>query len=185
MGSSKTLVQVAEVKRSRPLRPKRRKRQQQRDTPSGTVLVLGAAASRSVSYAHTGDIQSPLDYDFFDLLQRLSPNKVDVGAVDRVLSAVRLYAPQHRRSMEKAFYTLHLRSYLSEKLGVNGVESDRAMIRDFACAIQALLRAAHGKKVCCYHSQILNNFHETDAVISFNYDLVAERAIRKAAETRQ
>jgi hypothetical protein len=35
------------------------------------TLVLGAGASRGVSYAHQGRIPSPLDGDFFDLLQRL------------------------------------------------------------------------------------------------------------------
>jgi hypothetical protein len=37
-----------------------------------TMLVLGAGASRAVSYAHQGEMLSPLDSDFFDLLQRLA-----------------------------------------------------------------------------------------------------------------
>jgi CHASE2 domain-containing sensor protein len=39
------------------------------------ALVLGAGASRAVSYAHLGQVPSPLDSDFFDLLQRLNPRK--------------------------------------------------------------------------------------------------------------
>ena len=49
------------------------------------TLVLGAGASRGVSYAHQGRIPSPLDGDFFDLLQRLEPSGRDEAAVEFVL----------------------------------------------------------------------------------------------------
>jgi hypothetical protein len=75
----------------------------------GIALVLGAGASRGVSYAKTRDIPSPLDRDFFDLLQRLDPNGKDEQQIDRTLRWVQQLPIEYWRSMEKSFYTLHLR----------------------------------------------------------------------------
>jgi len=44
------------------------------------LVVLGAGASRAVSYANEGHIPSPLDRDFRDLLTRLTfSGKSDLG----------------------------------------------------------------------------------------------------------
>jgi TFIIF-interacting CTD phosphatase-like protein len=59
---------------------------------------------------------SPLDSDFFDLLQRLEPAQEDLEAVQSVLEQVSSLPQECWRSMERAFYTLHLRPYLAEKL---------------------------------------------------------------------
>jgi hypothetical protein len=48
------------------------------------AVVLGAGASRSVSYAHEREQPSPLDSDFFDLLNRLEPHTEDIAAVQFV-----------------------------------------------------------------------------------------------------
>src|SRR5437899_711099 len=79
-------------------------------------LVCGAGASRGVSYADQVDIQSPLDADFFDLLQRVEAPAGDREAVQSVLRQVQRLPYECWRSMERAFYTLHLRAYLSAKL---------------------------------------------------------------------
>jgi hypothetical protein len=86
--------------------------------------------------------------------------------------------------MEKAFYTLYMRARMSEALfpasGVQiGVER---LLSSFTRAISALLREAHGKKSCEYHVQLLTEMKSTDAVITFNYDLVTERAINKLSD---
>ena len=146
--------------------------------------MLGAGASRGVSYEHRGEMPSPLDQDFFDLLQRLTkPLKNDVGARQRVLDAVRTLPVAHRRSMEKSFYTLQLRAFLAERLGEQAKEDEEVM-RDFARCILALLRKAHGKNKCTFHGEILGSLHRRDTVISFNYDLVPERALIETAEER-
>jgi hypothetical protein len=159
--------------RSTPTEPKER-----------ITIVLGAGASRGVSYAHQGEMPSPLDYDFFDLLQRLTPRKNDVESRERVLKAVSTLPHSYRASMEKSFYTLQLKAYLSEKLA-GKPRTDEEVIRDFARCIQALLRNAHGKKRCDYHRKILSRLHRQDTVISFNYDLVPERALIETAEKRR
>ncbi|MCI0628918.1 MAG: hypothetical protein L0387_45945 [Acidobacteria bacterium] len=154
-------------------------------TKDRIALVLGAGASRSVSYAHEGEFPSPLDSDFFDLLQRLPPRKLDAPAVKFVLESLRSLPHEYRRSMERAFYTLHLRAFLSRKLGINpSKEPEEEVVRSFARCIQALLRKSHLKQVCENHSSVLKRLHSQDVVISFNYDLVAERALRGTAEKR-
>lgn len=51
-------------------------------TRGGNItFVLGAGVSRAVSYPQKSDILSPLDRDFFDLLQRLDPKEKDELAV--------------------------------------------------------------------------------------------------------
>jgi hypothetical protein len=87
--------------------------------------------------------------------------------------------------MERAFYTLHLRAYLASKLEHPSLEySDEDLVSEFATSIQALLRSAHGKNVCKHHQDVLATLRDKDAVITFNYDLVGERALRKSCEQR-
>jgi hypothetical protein len=153
--------------------------------PGGRVLVLGAGASHGVSYAHQGKMASPLDRDFFDLLQRLAPSKSDRDAVSFILNAIRTLPHECRRSMERSFYTLHLGAYLARKLGAEQDVTDEKIIADFARCIQGLLRAAHRMNTCGHHELALRSFLGRDTVISFNYDLVCERALRRVAESRR
>jgi len=151
-----------------------------------TIVVLGAGASRSVSYANKGGYPSPLDADFFDLLQRVEAGEHDGPAVKSVLEHVRRLSPDHWRSMERAFYTLQLRAYLYEKLtGTSADTSDTEVVANFARCVQCLLRKAHGKDICSFHQDLLRQLGNVDTVITFNYDLVAERALRETAEKRR
>ena len=148
------------------------------------ALILGAGARRGVSYANIGDAPSPLDADFFDLLQRLTPRKEDRQAVRSVLSEVQKLPYGCWRSMERAFYTVHLRAYMQRKLEDDDDHTDETVIKNFAHCVQALLRKAHAKSMCANHKRILENLYEYDTVFSFNYDLVPERAMRPVAESR-
>jgi hypothetical protein len=47
------------------------------------------------------------------------------------------------------------------------------------------LRKAHGKEVCGFHHELLAHLYGSDTVISFNYDLVTERALRPIADKRK
>jgi SIR2-like protein len=150
------------------------------------TFVLGAGASRSVSYARNTDVPSPLDRDFFDLLQRLEPQEKDEAAVGWVVEKMLTLPFEYRRSLERAFYTLHLRSYLRRKL-TSAVEKteEEAVVSHFARALVALLRKAHGVRTCENHEYLLQGLGRNDAVITFNYDLVAERALRGHAEVNE
>ena len=146
------------------------------------ALALGAGASRGVSYARSRQIMSPLDRDFFDLLQRLEPQGKDEQFVDRTIRWAQELPYEYWRSMERTFYTLHLQTYLRDKFTASASrsspENDADFVSTFVNAVGALLRAAHGKQTCDFHKQLLANLGLEDAVISFNYDLVVERALK-------
>ena len=119
------------------------------------TFVLGAGASRAVSYARTTDVPSPLDRDFFDLLQRLEAKEKDEAAIGWVLEKMATLPFEYRRSLEKAFYTLHLRSYLRRKLAGADNSEEEAVVSHFARAVVALLRKAHGTHTCEHHKYVL------------------------------
>jgi hypothetical protein len=146
------------------------------------TFVLGAGASRGVSYARKTDVPSPLDRDFFDLLQRLEPKEKDEAAVGWVVERMLSLPSDYRRSLERTFYTLHLRSYLRRKLSGADESEEQAVVGHFARAVVALLRKAHGTHTCENHQYLFQGLGRNDAVISFNYDLVVERALRVDAE---
>jgi hypothetical protein len=155
--------------------------------PQRIGIILGAGASRSVSYAHEHDIRSPLDADFFDLLQRVEVPSTSrhKRAVQSVVAKAQKLPYEYWRSMERAFYTIHLRASLQAKLkGSNHVPEDR-VIREFAQSVQVLLRKAHGTRTCNHHQRLVECLHQADTVISFNYDLVPERALKPVALARK
>ncbi len=147
------------------------------------AVVLGAGASRGVSYARQRDVPSPLDRDFFDLLQRLDANPKDERQVSRAVRWAQTLPSDCWRSMERSFYTLHLNAYLLRKLGKMpqdkaAAKNDAEVVGTFALAIGALLRAAHGTETCSNHRDLVKSLVTGDIVISFNYDLVVERAMK-------
>jgi hypothetical protein len=155
--------------------------------PARFGVVLGAGASRGVSYAEECDIQSPLDADFFDLLQRVEAGSSDEHAVQSVVKQAQKLPYDCWRSMERAFYTIHLRAYLDAKLTGDEYDDrpDERVIKEFAQAVQVLLRKAHAKRSCAHHKRLIESLREPDTILSFNYDLVPERAMKPVAEARK
>lgn len=150
--------------------------------PHGVTVVLGAGASRGVSYASKRPVFSPLDSDFIALLQQLTPSERDQEAVDWVLKQA--FSDQTRlwESMERFFYTLHMRAKIGETLFHSGEISAAEVEARFARAIQSLLRAAHQKEVCKHHQRLFRPLTARDSILTFNYDLVPERALRRLHE---
>lgn len=147
------------------------------------AAVLGAGASRNVHYnAGRMPIESPLDFDFFDILQRLEPRKQDQKAVEETLKQVETLPYDCWRSLEKAFYTLHLEAVMRSRLEsqINQI-TPAEVVRLFVRSFQALLRAAHGKHFCVHHRELVQRLWQHDAILSFNYDLVIERALEHLA----
>ena len=145
------------------------------------TLLLGAGASRGVSYASKRSIPSLLDTDFFELLQRVEPREKDETAVSELIQWIIGAGDPVWSSLERAFYTLHMQARMSEVLFPH--ERTEAtverLLRCFTRSIDALLRAAHGTQTCDYHARLLGNLRSSDAVLTFNYDLVAERGLKQ------
>lgn len=163
------------------------------------TVILGAGASRDVSYAtggqgcHGGDLgpsmPSPLDRDFFDLLQQLATRIEESEAKHsmlRIIDKVLKWRGQPLwRSMEGMFYNLHVSAVLEHKLYCADQPPDlaRQLVNDFLRSIRTLLGEAHGTRVCVRHELLLQELYATDAVLTFNYDFVAERALAERYRT--
>ena len=156
------------------------------------TVILGAGASRDVSYAsgETGaaadlgpKTPSPLDRDFFDLLQQFGArtgDEVVKNAMRRILDRVyKFQGDSLWQSMEKMFYMLHVSAVLEHKLFAPQGSHDfsKELVDDFLLSIRALLDEAHGTRTCDRHMLLLQHLYQGDAIITFNYDFVAERAL--------
>ena len=156
------------------------------------TVILGAGASRDVSYAsgqtRAADdlgpsMSSPLDRDFFDLLQQLEA-LTEEGATKvsmrRIIEKVLIWKGEAIwQSMEKMFYSLHVSAVLEYLLFHTDESPDlgRQLVIDFLVSMRALLKEAHGTRACEKHQSLLQHLDEGDAVLTFNYDFVAERAL--------
>ena len=94
-------------------------------TTKRIVVLLGAGASRGVSYAGKMQIPSPLDRDYFDLLQRFKHSQQDDAAILNVVKWTQDLSFEYWRSMEHGFYTLQSSSYPAKKLKIK--EHSQAM----------------------------------------------------------
>jgi hypothetical protein len=133
-------------------------------------------------------IDSPLDSDFCDLLLRLDVRYKNKKLQGRIYKAKDYITEQALSgggddlwsSMEKLFYSLHVRETMRQMIGSTktGPNSVKELEENFAVALQALLRVAHGKRQCKFHWSLFQRLRGEDAIVTFNYDLVAERALR-------
>jgi hypothetical protein len=142
------------------------------------AIVLGAGASRDVSYAGRVDISSPLDADFFDLLQRVKARTEDRGAKEAVLNSVRRLPYECWRSFERAFYTLHLRALISAKLDDEPYDNSAvtAIVEKFTRCLEAVLREAHGTRECQNHNRLFAGLREADTKFGGRLGGNADRA---------
>ena len=79
---------------------------------------------------------------------------------------------------------MQLKAYLSDKFEIDeDHETAERVVTDFALCVHALLRKAHGKtSKCDSHQAILTALEPTDTILTFNYDLVVERALKEIAD---
>lgn len=125
---------------------------------------------------------SPLDGDFFDLLGRLrglAGNQTKSRAW--VFKQLDTLSQNQRESLERSFYTLHLRALMASKLDAKLSYDEQTVVSNFVICIDATLRAAHGKRTCERHASLFAGLNDNDVILTFNYDLVAERALRVQA----
>ena len=154
-----------------------------------TTVILGAGASRDVDYSSepAGDteskMESPLDKDFFDLLQRLEARTEPGVAKDSMRRIIKKVVSSKGeplwQSMERMFYSLHVRAVLDYHLfhSAKGPDTGRKLIEDFLASLRVLLKEAHGTRRCVNHQFLLQEMYPPDAVLTFNYDFLVERAL--------
>src|SRR5947209_2336975 len=145
------------------------------------AVILGAGASRGVSYRHQ-NFASPLDTDFFDLLQRLPGARHD--DIQYILRQASNHSEYVWESLEKCFYTLENRAHTRTRF-FNSTEDSRERIHSsFVNSIHSLLGAAHAGKHCDHHQHLFDIMGSEDIIINFNYDLVIEHALDRSTKRR-
>jgi len=144
------------------------------------TLLLGAGASRAVSYASKRPIRSPLDSDFFELLQKVEAKDRDETAVSELIQWILAAHSPVWNSMERTFYTLNLRAQMQEVLfpAEHLETSVKRLLSCFTGAVDTLLRKAHSTAACKHHIKMLERLKSSDTVVTFNYDLVVERSLK-------
>jgi hypothetical protein len=129
---------------------------------------------------------SPLDRDFFDLLQQLATRIEESEAKEsmrRIIDKVLNWRGQPLwRSMEEMFYNLHVSAVLEHKLYRADRPPDlaRQLVNDFLRSIRRLLGEAHGARVCERHQFLLEHLNATDAVLTFKLRLCCRGGARRA-----
>ena len=149
-----------------------------------TLVVLGAGASRGASFVNDPtEVLPPLDLDFFQQLSRMSSS----AEANRLLAFIRQeYGHEVGLSMERFFseadYTDRFHSELSVDVGPN-VRRYRKALEDFFVVLPQMLNLTT-IDACEYHAQLANMIHTQDAILSFNYDCLADAALRDNANNR-
>jgi len=156
------------------------------DKDEPTVVVLGAGASRGSSCARSTGVAPPLDADFFVQAQRL-PGP-DLTKRDRDLfNFVREEFGQGELPTLEVFFTqtsavdrfhheFNIRGRVSGKFGRQLATLRNLIPRVFGQALRGL--------DCKWHRRLVAALRAGDSVLSFNYDTLADRALRDVAGKR-
>ena len=145
-----------------------------------TVIILGAGASKGAEPLIAQ--RSPLDSDFLRLISALRHDKECKKHVNVLLNYLADYPSLGGviGSME-AFYS-HLdvgEPIWNDFVRKQGRPYDYERLRTaFYCCLLRLLRDADDGSTCGWHTKLFGNLRRGDAVITFNYDAVADRALR-------
>lgn len=144
------------------------------------AVILGAGASRGTHYANYLN-PSPLDRDFVALASEYRHGVAlhlfkfieDTASLDGELS-----------SMESVFSRIDVENFVWNKLlRLAGRPHDyKKYESSFYKTLLRLLRSAHGSGVCKFHSNVFRKLDlgPGDFLVTFNYDVVAERALVKS-----
>jgi hypothetical protein len=149
-----------------------------------TVIILGAGASKGAqpSMAH----RSPLDSDFLRLISTLRHDGESKKHVNVLLNYLADYPSLGGviGSME-AFYS-HFdvgEPIWNDFVRKQGRPYDYDRLRTaFYCCLLRLLRDADNGSTCGWHKKLFGLLKPGDAVVTFNYDAVADRALREAVD---
>ncbi|MDF1597093.1 MAG: hypothetical protein P1T08_13515 [Acidimicrobiia bacterium] len=152
------------------------------------MIVLGAGASRGASTSEGKLCQPPLNADFFTQLQRIATSKHEDKVAAIVKDIVGLFGPNFSLTMEEYFTQLESMALMSRMAASKDRNFSPAEIREKRTRLMAALAAVlevstdvskKASAVCDHHAAIVNRLQPQDTIISFNYDCVADHALRR------
>jgi len=152
-------------------------------------VILGAGASRGEA-SQRGGVLPPLDSDFFAQLQRLK--SLGPGAVETLRVACELFGPLPDVTMESYFTQIEFVAELASMLNVGksvglelpGASYFRSAHQSFLTALLDVLSeagVAMGRDALPpeLHRALVGVLESGDSVISFNYDLLMDSALKQ------
>lgn len=149
-----------------------------------SLIVLGAGASRGASFVTDSTRPlPPLDLDFFQQITRMDSS----AAGSELLGFVRdEYGHEVGLSMERFFSEADYTDRFHRVLNIDPgpvVKRYQKALQSFYFVLPKLLNSTTSTD-CKYHELIAKLLHAEDCVLSFNYDLVMDRALRRWAGVR-
>jgi len=143
------------------------------------VVILGAGATRGVSYTSVSRVvRPPVDADFFAQL-RASEIAQDLDA-QRLLEFVDDEFGDTDISMEAFYSQVHLHDQFVVDLpkGKGRRRRYQWARQYFMRVIPRLLEVSVGRERCAYHDALVSALTPGDAILSFNYDCVIDESLR-------
>jgi len=154
------------------------------------VVILGAGASRGEAWVNNKPgVLPPLDGDFFCQLQKLDSTH---ESVNNVLEAARdLFGPLPDVTLEEFFVQAEFLDRVRRNFQADSGDADtrwEGILQAFREALLVLLEEAgvgSGLKPVGrhkFHQALFRRLQPDDAIVSFNYDIVADQALSRMGE---
>jgi hypothetical protein len=160
----------------------------------GTVVVLGAGASRAAGEAWGGGLPClpPLNADFFTHLQRVVDPKYRTTPRDVIRDVVALFGSNFRLTLEDYFTQLEfliesvkLASRSPEVVGTGLAERRAHLMTGLGAVLESstmpIIRSVKG---CRLHEALVSKLRPADTLISFNYDCLIDDALRRFGDDK-
>jgi hypothetical protein len=151
-----------------------------------TVAVLGAGASRGASCVRKVGIAPPVDADFFVQAQRM-PSSELLKRDHELFAFIRAeFGPSDPPTLEVFFTQIAAVDRFHHEFNIKGRVSARfsAHLGTLRSLIPRVFRVALGDCDCFWHERIVTALRTGDAVLSFNYDTLFDRALRSVGGKR-
>lgn len=151
-----------------------------------TLVILGAGASRGAAFVD-GDalVPPPLDYDFFQVLQMSRTGRSAEGR--QLVEHVRtVYGSALNVGLETVFNNLDAARVFHTAFNITKgriLEEPSRLIDALRVVLPALLGETIGGE-CDFHNALAGRLRVGDAVVSLNYDCVADKALANHAGFR-
>lgn len=156
------------------------------DKDLSTVVVLGAGASRGSSCARPTGVAPPLDADFFAQAQRMSSGSLTRDDRDLFNFVREEFGQGNIPTLEVFFTQITAVDRFHHEFNIRGRPSGKfgRHLGTLRRLIPRVFGEALGGQTCLWHCRIASALRAGDAILSFNYDTLIDRALKDAAGKR-
>jgi hypothetical protein len=151
-----------------------------------TVVVLGAGASRGSSCARTIGIAPPVDADFFEQAQRMPSSELLKRDRDLFTFVKSEFGHSNLPTLEVFFTQIAAVDRFHHEFNIQGRVSGKfsTQLATLRSLIPRVFKEALGGMDCRWHERVGSSLRASDAVLSFNYDTLIDRALRTVGGKR-